>query len=103
MGRRRQVWVNVMNLGNCAYLNRTPLTGVWYRAIQAQHWNTLNQTAHTTTNPSRFNNGSPANPGFEVVYFAENSIVALFEVQAVFGSAIPGGFISRPRQNWILI
>src|SRR5436305_1687634 len=101
MGGSREVWYDAMNLSNCAHLVRTPLTGIWYRAIQTQYWNTLNQTVHTATNPGRFNNGSPANPAFEVVYFAENSVVALFEVQAVFGSPIPGGFISQPRQNWI--
>src|SRR5262245_19423664 len=103
MGGGRQVWNDLMNLGACPLLNRSPLTGIWYRAIQGQHWNTLNRTAHTRTSHGRFNGNTLANPGFEVVYFAENSVVALLEAQAVFGAPAPGGFLSQPRQNWIII
>ena len=85
-------------------LSRGPETGTWYRAIQPQYWQTSLATAQTKVLPSRFNAGSTAYPQFEVLYLAETQIVALFEVQAVFGSPLlPGGVIANPRRPWTVI
>jgi len=93
-----------MNLAACPHLPQSPLTGTWYRAIQPQHWQTSLQTAHTTTIPSRFNDGNQAVPGFEILYLAENPMVALFEVQSLFGSPTsPGTVLASSRQAWIII
>jgi hypothetical protein len=79
-------------------------TGVWYRAIQPQFWQTSLATAQTKVLPSRFNEGSTARPQFEVLYLAETQMVALFEVQALFGSPTPpGGVIANPRRPWMVI
>ena len=54
--------------------------------------------------PSRFNEGSLARPQFEVLYLAETPIVALFQVQAVFGVPTqPGGVIANPCCPWSVI
>jgi RES domain-containing protein len=92
-----------VNLAACAGLPPAPLTGTWFRAIQPQHWSTSLQTAQTRTTRGRFNSGTAANPGFEVLYLAENPMVALFEAQALFGSLLPGGLVAHPRQAWITI
>jgi len=61
-------------------------------------------TAHTATIPGRFNAGNPARPGFEVLYFAEDHTVALFEVQALLGSPYPGAAIApNPNAAWVII
>jgi len=92
-----------VNLAACAGLPHAPLVGTWFRSIQPQHWLTSLQTAQTRATPGRFNSGTAAIPGFEVLYLAENPMVALFEVQALFGSPAPGGLVAHPRQAWITI
>jgi len=93
-----------VNLLGCSALSRSPETGIWYRAIQPQYWQTSLATAQTKVLPSRFNAGDTAHPQFEVLYLAETQIVALFEVQAVFGSpSQPGGVFANPRRPWTVI
>src|SRR5438045_3448679 len=75
--------------------HRRPMNPFWYRAIQSHFLTgtpgalpTPLSTSHTTTIPGRFNIGTPVQPSFPVLYLAENHMVALFEVQALFsGSA----------------
>jgi RES domain-containing protein len=79
-------------------------TGVWYRALQAHFLPTALATSHTTTIPSRFSDASPASPGFEILYLAENHLVALLEVQALLGSpTTPGGVVPHPRSTWAVL
>lgn len=79
-------------------------TGVWYRALQTHFLPTALATAHTTTIPSRFSDASPASPGFEILYLAENHLVALLEVQALLGSpTTPGGVVPHPRSTWAVL
>jgi RES domain len=93
-----------VNLLGCLALNRSPETGIWYRAIQPQFWQTSLATSQTKLLPSRFNEGSAARPQFEVLYLAETQMVSLFEVQALFGSPTqPGGVIANPRRPWTVI
>lgn len=92
-----------MNLSNCSALHRGLLTGTWYRAIQPQHWPTALATNQTRVIPSRFNAGrlnAPANQ-FDILSLAENHMVALFEVQALLGSAAQP--VPQPRQTWIIL
>lgn len=93
-----------MKLTACATLPQRPETQVWFRAIQPQFWTTSLATAQTKTIPSRFNAGAAASPAFELLYLAENPMVALFEVQALFGTPTqPGGVFPHPRQAWITV
>jgi len=94
-----------VNLSACSALNHSPETGVWYRTIQPQHWQTALSTVQSKVIPSRFNEGPTASPQFEILYLSENSAVAQFEVGALFGSPWqPAGLlISNPKQAWIII
>lgn len=93
-----------MRLAACGALATTALTGTWYRAIQFKFWNSLLAIAHTATIPGRFNAGNVAHPGFEILYFAEDHQVALFEVQALLGSPYPGAtYVPNPSTAWVVI
>ena len=93
-----------MKLAACGSLATIPLTGTWYRAIQLKFWNSLLATAHTATIPGRFNAGNAAHPGFEILYFAKDHQVALFEVQALLGSPFPGAtYVPNPSTSWVVI
>jgi RES domain-containing protein len=88
-----------MILGNCGTLQRWPLTGTWYRAIHPQHLYTALQTSHTKRFPSRFNEGQNL---FEILYLAEDPMVALFEVQALLGSPYLN-WVPNPSQPWTIL
>lgn len=93
-----------MNLAACRLLAAAAETGIWYRAIDPQHWPTALQTSHTVLDPSRFNPGPLVSPGIETLYLAEDLQVALFEAEALLGSATrPGGVLPQPRLAWTLI
>ncbi len=67
------------------------------------HLSTLLSVAHTAHIPSRFNSALQA-PGnqFEILYLAQNPLVALQEVGALYGSATsPGGIIANPVGTWV--
>jgi hypothetical protein len=93
-----------MNLAGCFALTTTPENNVWYRAIQPHHLPTALQTAHTTRIPSRYSPATNTHPTFPVIYLAEDHQVALFEVEALLGSPLPGRkHISNPRQAWVIL
>jgi hypothetical protein len=53
---------------------------------------------------SRFSGASPASPGFEILYLAEDHLVALLEVQALLGSPTTlGGMVPHPRSTWTVL
>ena len=61
-------------------------------------------TRHTKTIASRFSAANPRNPGFEILYLAENHVVAMFEVQALFGSPLnPGGIVPHPTASLVTL
>ena len=94
-----------MKLAPCGKLHRRSLTGTWVRALHPKYLANPLGTAHTKTHATRFNPGTPADPAFEILYLAEDATVALFEVQALLGSAYPGAaFVSSPAGGaWSLI
>jgi hypothetical protein len=93
-----------MNLAGCAALTMTPENRVWYRAISPQHWPTALQTVHTSRIPSRFSPATSAHPAFPILYLAEDHQVALFEVGALLGSALPGKhYVPNPRHAWTIL
>jgi hypothetical protein len=56
-------------------------------------------TKHTPRITTRFSPGSPSNPTFEILYLAENPMVALFEAQSLYGSPTkPGGVVPNPTR-----
>lgn len=81
-----------------------PESGTWYRALQTHFLPTALSTRHTSTISSRFSGAIPASPGFEILYLAENHLVALLEVQALLGSpTTPGGVVPHPRSTWAIL
>lgn len=94
-----------MNLAQCGQLHRRRLQGTWIRALHPRHLANPLGTAHTTAHSTRFNPGTPTDPAFEILYLAEDARVALFEVQALLGSAYPGtAFVPNPAGGaWSLI
>ena len=84
----------------CRRLVPRPQSGTWFRAVEPQFWQVALQTAQTKTYPSRFNAAQGASGPFETLYLAEDSMVALFEVQALFGDPVtPGGIVPHPRKS----
>ncbi len=64
-------------------MNRASRLGrSWNGDIKIQERGSDSHTAAITT---RFNPGRAANPPFEILYLAESPIVALYEVEAIFG------------------
>lgn len=58
-------------------------------------------TRQTRTATSRFNAAVPEYPGHEVLYLAENHLVALLEVEALLGSpADPRRLVPHPHRSW---
>jgi hypothetical protein len=94
-----------MKLAQWGHLHHRSLHGTWVRALHPRHSANPLGTAHTTTHATRFNPGTVADPAFEILYLAEDASVALFEVQALLGSAYPGAtFVPNPAGGaWSLI
>jgi len=86
-----------MKLRACKRLALQPVNAIWYRAISAKHWRTALRTDQTTQVPSRFNPGKFARTPFEILYLAENQLVAYYEVGAIFGP--PEQPIANPRKS----
>jgi len=74
----------------------SPESRVWYRAIQTHFLATALAIHHTATTSSRFSSATVASPGHQVLYLAEDPLVALLEVQALLGSpTTPGGIVPQ--------
>ena len=93
-----------MNLANVPLLSLAPHTGTWYRAADPRFLSSAIATAHSTTGSSRYSPSTPAHPGFEILYLAENHLVALFEARAIFGSPlVPGGVVAHPAVSLVTL
>ena len=93
-----------MNVAGCTALATGPENRTWYRAIQPQFWPTALETSHTKLTPSRFSPATSASPAFPLLYLAEDHQVALFEVEALLGSPLPGrNYTPNPRQAWTIL
>jgi RES domain-containing protein len=90
--------------GKVGSLSLSREKGTWYRALQTHFLSTPLKTAHTSTVSSRFSGATLTSPGFQVLYLAENHLVALFEVGALLGSpATPGAALPNPHSSWTLL
>jgi RES domain-containing protein len=67
----------------------------WYRAVHPRYHPSILESVHTRNVPSRFSPATVTEAAFEVLYFAENPNVALFEFAANLGKAIsvPDGIL----------
>ena len=94
-----------MNYRACQSLPTLAEAGTWYRAVALPHSKDALSTKHTAESASRYNFGQGAVPQFEILYLAENAQVALFEVEALFGSPLkPGGLVANPTSiHWAIL
>lgn len=94
-----------MKLAACAALPLTPENGHWYRVIQLAHLKTALSSAHTKKAVSRFNAGTylGAADQFGALYFADDPIVAQFEMGALLGCLAPGHYIPHPRLSFVMM
>jgi RES domain-containing protein len=93
-----------LNPSRCNQLTGTNLVGTWYRAVDPRFLATAITTVHTAKVTSRFSPATPQNPGFEILYLAENPLVTLFEAQALFGSPTsPGGIVPHPARPLVTL
>jgi hypothetical protein len=90
-----------MRLSASRRLTLIPLTGVWYRAIRIEHWESRLSTAHTRTLASRFSPGTKSACQFELLHLAQNDLAAKFEVGALLG--IPDEVIANPKHTWVTL
>jgi len=89
-----------VNTASVSRLARMSHSGTWYRSVAPRFITAAISTTHSKTIPSRFSPASPAKPGFEILYLAENHLVAMFEAQALFGSPLtPGGLVPHPTAS----
>ena len=94
----------MMRLAACSSLRTHPERAVWYRAIDPRHWPTALAASQTIFTPSRFSPAADANPTFPVLYLAENHLVALLEVEAVYSPPGSNGVIlPNPQGAWTLL
>ena len=87
-----------MNLGTCAQLPLSPVTGTWYRAADPRFVTSPLHTAHTAVRPGRYNAGRKASTRYEVLYLCESWYVAQLETGAIFETHSAGGPLSNPEQ-----
>ena len=93
-----------MDLRHCSALRRGPIVATWYRAVDPAFLATAISTKHTPTITTRFSPGTKINPAFEILYLAENPLVAMFEAQALFGSPTkPGGVVPNPARGLVMM
>ena len=93
-----------MNIAQCSTLAQTAMRGTWYRAVDPRFLASALSTLHTATTPSRFSPARVAAPAFEILYLAENPLVALFEARALFGSpSTPGGLVPHPNRPLVTL
>ena len=88
-----------MNLYAVAWLKPWPETRVWYRVVGLGYLSSALATTHTSKVASRFNAGDRANPPFEILYLAENPVVAMYEAQALAGTVTMPGRIGYRWRN----
>lgn len=91
-----------MKVRNSKKLSTAPLTGVWYRSIDHQHFQTALQSSHTKNVASRFNGGVHAKHPCEIFYLAENHSLALSEVDAEFQTT-DGTIVPNPKAQPLVL
>jgi hypothetical protein len=93
-----------MNLAAVALLTTRPETMTWCRVAGTAWLTSAIATRHSPATSSRFYDPYSASPQFPTLYLSDNSVVAMFEAWALFGSlTMPGGPIPAPRGSWTVL
>lgn len=90
-----------MKFAACAKLHRGPEIRTWYRALDPKYSHAPLASGHTVAVPSRYSPGPNAIQPIEILYFSENQLVALWEVEALLGSLHKGSVLANPAQAWL--
>lgn len=91
-----------MNLAAVASVSRRTFGGVWYRAIAPHRLSSPLYAAGSRDKPSRYNPGPHATVGaFSTLYLAEDHVLCLHEVGAVFG--VPAGVVPNQLGTWCIL
>jgi hypothetical protein len=90
-----------MNLAACKRLRLLPIQSTWYGAISAKHWKAALRSDQTARTTSRFHPGQAAATPFEILYLADNPVVAYDEVGAIFGP--PDQPVAHPSKGKIIV
>jgi hypothetical protein len=83
-----------------------PENRVWYRAVQLAYLATALSSAHTTASRTQFNPAALLPPAqrFQILYFAEDPLTAIFEFGAMLGNAfVPGGAVAHPARAFAML
>ncbi len=91
-----------MKLAACPKLSLRPENRIWFRAFDPKHIVTPLGAAHTVTFPTRFSPGPHSLKPFQIMYFSENHVVCLREVEALLGSLKMTPF-PNPSSAWTII
>ena len=86
-----------------AALDRFGLTDIWYRVVPVAHAASGLDAAHTSFIASRFNAGAAAARPFQILYFADSPLTALYEVRAIYGGiagAVPAPVVNAAVQSY---
>jgi hypothetical protein len=92
-----------VNLAACRHLRRSPVDGVWYRALELQFLTDPLGTKQTLEYPNRFSGGRDASSPFEILFLCEHHVLTLWEVEAMFGSLDPGRMFPNPECAWVIV
>ncbi len=76
-------------------LGRQNLAGTWYRIVPSEFANAPLAAGHSKRTASRFNAGPLAVRPFEILYFADTPLTALYETRTLFGDVLDP--IPNPR------
>ena len=90
-----------MNLESCDRLQRKPVNSTWFRAVKPQYLDKALNTRYTKKVRSRFSPDGASETPYQVLYLAENPIVAYYEVNAIFGP--PSRAVTDPKNIDYLI
>ena len=90
-----------MNLEGCRKLDRRPLSGHWFRAIELMYFRSRLSTEHTRITRSRFSPATSTKPRHRILYLAENHQVAMYEVGVLLGP--PTAPIADPTASWLIL
>lgn len=72
---------------------------MWFRAVDPRYLTSALTTYHTVGLASRFSQGKS-----EILYLAEDPLVALHEVGSLLGTPyLPGGSVAHPRRSFVTL
>jgi hypothetical protein len=93
-----------MNLAALLTLHLSSVVGTWYRAIHPRFLPGALSWKHTALYPSRYYEGPGGASPVHILYLADSPTVALFEVEALFGTpTVPGAVVPGVARPWAVV